>query len=359
MQYGATKSDFTRILMKWNRHENKRQMPWKGQQDPYRIWLSEIILQQTRVEQGLKYYEIFLHSFPDVYALAEAPEKKVFKLWEGLGYYNRCRNLIETAKKIVFDYGGDFPRTYEQIRELKGVGPYTAAAIASFAFNLPYAVLDGNVLRLLSRYFGINTPTGSSEGKQLYSELATALLDKRNPGLYNQAIMDFGAVVCKPRNPLCIQCAQSADCVAYQKGWVHELPVKERKIEKKSRWLYYFLVETRDHRIYIRRRDENDIWKNLYEFILWESAREISDNQVGNLPFLKKLFAGRKFVIRTISAAFRQQLTHQIIHARFISISIQQPLPGIKGYQLVKKNSVREYPFSRMMVSYLKHAEIS
>jgi A/G-specific adenine glycosylase len=198
----AMKPDFTKKLMKWNQSSNNRAMPWKGEKDPYKIWLSEIILQQTRVEQGLGYYERFVKKFPTIKHLAKAPEQEVFKLWEGLGYYTRCKNLIATATFISKEKKGKFPDDYESILSLKGVGPYTAAAIASFAYNLPHAVIDGNVFRVLSRYFGISTPVDTAAGKKMYALLAKELLDKDEPGLYNQAIMDFGAVVCKPLQPL-------------------------------------------------------------------------------------------------------------------------------------------------------------
>src|SRR6202012_1293228 len=264
------KADFTKILLKWHKGENSRKMPWKGEKDPYRIWLSEVILQQTRVEQGWAYYENFLTAFPTVHDLAIAPEQKVFKLWEGLGYYNRCRNLIATAKKIDSDYRGIFPSTYDEILALKGIGPYTAAAIASFAFNLPHAVVDGNVTRVLSRYFGITTPIDTTAGKKLYAELADSLLDKDQPDVYNQAIMDFGATVCLPRNPLCTTCVQNIDCQAWLHGWTGRLPVKEKSIQKKQRWFYYFIIEVGDDKVYIHQRTGKDIWEDLFEFVLRE-----------------------------------------------------------------------------------------
>jgi len=205
---------FTPSLMEWHRVENRRMMPWKGERDPYRIWLSEIILQQTRVEQGLAYYEKFIREFPTIADLAAAPEKKIFKLWEGLGYYSRCRSLIHTAKFITDHYKGKFPRDFESITQLKGVGPYTAAAIASFAFDLPYAVLDGNVNRVIARVFGVSTSIDTTVGKKFFSELAQSLLDKAEPGLYNQAIMDLGATICKPRSPLCDRCPFYDNCEA-------------------------------------------------------------------------------------------------------------------------------------------------
>lgn len=347
-------ADFTKNLLKWNRQKNTREMPWKAEKDPYRIWLSEVILQQTRVEQGWNYYEKFVTAFPDVFSLARAPEKKVFKLWEGLGYYNRCRNLIATAKKIVRDYKGHFPDKYDEIRALKGIGPYTAAAIASFAFGLPYAVVDGNVERVLSRYFGINTAVDSSSGKKLYAELADALMDKKNPGIYNQAMMDFGAVICKPQQPLCQLCVQAADCVAYQQGWVSRLPVKEKKIARKNRWLYYFIIETRDGRTYIRQRQEQDIWRNLYEFVVWEAGKAVPEGDIVAIPLLKKIFLKRKFTVGSISTTHTQQLTHQVVHGRFISISIDKPLANMEGYLLVTKKSLSSYPFPKMISSFLQ-----
>ena len=234
--------DFTKKLLSWNKHQNRRSMPWKNEKDPYRIWLSEIILQQTRVEQGWAYYEKFVKTFPTVKDLARAPEKKVFKLWEGLGYYTRCRNLIAYRKKnqqrlITENF---LPPTH-QISALKGVGPYTAAAIASFAFNLPHPVVDGNVHRVIARYFGINYPSRTrARKKNSTMTWRLALMDKRSPAIYNQAIMDFGAMICKPQSPLCNQCPQSGDCLAYKKnGWTNSLPVKKKKLQKKTRWFYY------------------------------------------------------------------------------------------------------------------------
>lgn len=204
-------------------------MPWKGEKDPYKIWLSEIILQQTRVEQGLSYYNNFIKTFPDIQQLAKAKDEKIFKLWEGLGYYTRCRNLIASARFVAKEKKGKFPDSYEEIKALKGVGPYTAAAISSFAFNLPHAVVDGNVFRVLARVFGIDKPTDTTEGKKYFTQLAEELLDKKRPGLYNQAIMDFGAMICKPASPLCATCCFKKHCIAFQRDRINELPVKEKK----------------------------------------------------------------------------------------------------------------------------------
>lgn len=219
---------FAQALLQWHRHHNVRAMPWKGEKDPYRIWLSEIMLQQTRVEQGLPYYEKFIAAFPTIRHLAAAPDQQVFKLWEGLGYYSRCRNLLATARYIAHERDGAFPATYNEILALKGVGGYTAAAIASFAYNLPHAVLDGNVYRVLARIHGMDTPTDSAEGKKLFSELAQQQLPKEEPAAYNQAIMDFGATVCKPM-PECRACFFASHCRAFEEGKQLQLPVKKKK----------------------------------------------------------------------------------------------------------------------------------
>src|SRR6266404_2400551 len=213
-------------------------MPWKGEKDPYKIWLSEIILQQTRVEQGLKYYEKFIEIFPDIHKLANAPDQKIYKLWEGLGYYTRCGNLIASARHISGNLKGRFPDQYEEIKKLKGIGPYTAAAIASFAFNESRAVVDGNVFRVLARIFGIDKPIDSSEGKKVFNQLANELLDKQKPGLYNQAIKDFGAVICKPV-PVCEQCPFNKYCKAFWNDRISSLPVKTKKTVIQKRWFYY------------------------------------------------------------------------------------------------------------------------
>src|SRR5665213_573266 len=219
---------FSKTLLLWNNEHNKRQMPWKGETSPYKIWISEIILQQTRVQQGMGYYNRFIQAFPDIKTLATASEKEVYKLWEGLGYYSRCKNLIASAKFIYHDLDGKFPETFEEILALKGIGNYTASAIASFAYNRPYAVLDGNVFRVLSRFFGIEIPINTTAGKKYYSELAQVLLDKKKPAEYNQAIMDFGAVICKPALPLCYECPLQKKCIAFLNEKVSVLPINEK-----------------------------------------------------------------------------------------------------------------------------------
>jgi len=351
----AKKADFAKILLKWNKSQNQRKMPWKGEKNPYRIWLSEVILQQTRVEQGWAYYEKFLEAFPTIHDLADAPEQKVFKLWEGLGYYSRCRNLIATAKKIDAEYNGKFPDTYEEILALKGIGPYTAAAIASFAFGLPHAVVDGNVTRVLSRYFGINTPIDSTAGKKLFAELADSLLDKQQADIYNQAIMDLGATICLPRNPLCTQCMQQPDCQAAQKGWTSQLPVKEKSIRKKQRWFYYFIVETPDDMVYIRQRTAKDIWEGLFEFVRWETDEPVyfNDNRMPQSDFLGQLFGQQALTVRYISKVYRQELSHQSIQGQFLTVRLKSRLPSLEDYLLVSRSQLAEYAFPKFINAWL------
>ncbi|MEP7277468.1 MAG: A/G-specific adenine glycosylase [Bacteroidota bacterium] len=346
------KADFTQKLLKWNQLFNTRAMPWKGEKDPYRIWLSEIILQQTRVEQGLGYYEKFIKAFPTIHKLARAPTEKVFKLWEGLGYYTRCKNLIATAAFISKEKKGIFPTDYETILSLKGVGPYTAAAIASFAFNLPHAVVDGNVFRVLSRYFGVNTPIDNPSGKKLYTLLAHQLLDHEQPGIYNQAIMDFGAVICKPQQPLCVHCPQKNDCQAFKHLLVKQLPVKSKLLIKKQRWLYYFIIYIQDG-VLVRKRTTKDIWENLYEFVLFETDEPLEPGDKILRSLVNKLF-GRPVRIKNISAAFRQQLTHQTIAGQFIELEASLVPPALQGYELVKTTALKKYPFPKSIAAWLQ-----
>ncbi len=344
---------FARLLLKWNKEKNDRQMPWKGEKDPYKIWLSEIILQQTRVEQGLGYYNKFVRAFPNVRQLAKAKDETIFKLWEGLGYYSRCRNLIATARYIAKECKGRFPDTYETILALKGVGPYTAAAISSFAYNLPFAVVDGNVFRVLARVFGINRPTDSATGKKFFSELAADLLDKKQPGLYNQAIMDFGAMICKPAAPLCHQCIFQKKCIAFQNKKVGELPVKEKKITIKKRWFYYLVLEYKNE-VAIRRRTEKDIWQDLYEFPLVESAGELEINKVIQQAEKLQWISLKQATIVSVSAVFRQKLSHQHISGQFIKIRLTRNPGTNNNWVWVSRIKKEMYPFPQFINQFLQ-----
>lgn len=347
------KNEFTKKLIRWNQEQNFRSMPWKNETDPYRIWISEIILQQTRVEQGMAYYNKFIASFPTIKTLAEASEKEIFKLWEGLGYYTRCRNLIAAAKKITLEYHGFFPASYDEILSLPGIGPYTAAAIASFAYGLPYAVVDGNVERVLSRYFGISTPIGSAAGKKLYHSLALELLDKKKPGSYNQAIMDFGATICKPRNPLCIGCVQAKCCQAFQKNWTNDLPRKRLPLPRKERQFYYFIVNDRKSRFWIRERTEDDIWQNLFEFILIETGQFIPHHQIAEIPDFIEHFGNKGLRIKSVSRSFNQKLTHQSITGCFVHLD--RTITNFPGYQSVTRKQLLSFPFPKLIADYLKN----
>ncbi len=346
------KKAFTKGLLDWNRKQNTREMPWKGEKDPYRIWISEIILQQTRVEQGLAYYKNFIRTFPSIRQLANAPDEKVFKCWEGLGYYSRCRNLLTTARFIENERKGVFPAQYEEILKLKGIGPYTAAAISSFAFQLPHAVVDGNVYRVLSRYFGIDRPSDSTSGKKLFTELAQELLDPRQPGPYNQAIMDFGAVVCKPVAPLCKECVFSKKCVARKENCVDALPVKQKKLKVRERWLNYIVAEYKNE-IALKQRTEKDIWQDLFEFPLIETAKAIRPEALLKSAPLKKWLEDAIIVKQEKPVPIRQLLSHQRIHGQFIRVQLDRKPTANHEWQWVKKNKLDEYSFPGLINQYL------
>jgi A/G-specific adenine glycosylase len=344
---------FSEQLLRWDREQNRRQMPWKGEKDPYKIWLSEIILQQTRVEHGVSYYNEFVRNFPDIKKLANASEEKIFKLWEGLGYYSRCRNLIATARSIALERNGVFPKTYEEIVTLKGVGPYTAAAISSFAFNLPYAVVDGNVFRVLARIFGIDTPIDSTEGKKYFAQLANELIDKKKAGAYNQAIMDFGAMICKPV-PHCDQCVFNKSCYALLNKKINELPVKEKKISIKKRWFYYLLIE-HNNQLAIRQRTAKDIWQQLYEFPMIENTQDLEQDGILARAEKQNWFIRGKYEVVTQSPVYKQQLSHQLIAGKFIHIRVKNK-PAQADWQWVNETGLGKFAFPRVINQFLQKA---
>lgn len=345
-------NQFTGKLLQWNRSQNNREMPWKGEKNPYRIWLSEIILQQTRVEQGLNYYNRFIKKYPTVFKLAAAPDQEVFKLWEGLGYYNRCRNLLFTAREIVEKHKGVFPKQYDDIIQLKGVGPYTAAAITSFAYNLPHAVVDGNVFRVLSRFYGIDTAIDSTAGKQVFAALAQQMLDKKLPGEYNQAIMDFGATVCKPAAPACAHCPLQTNCSAYQTGMVNQLPVKEKVLTKRSRHFSYFIFEC-EGKTWVRQRTAKDIWQGLFEFYLVETDKSQRWTSASVTDWLKEQLAIRQLTILEISVPFKQQLTHQQINGCFIRVALKKiPAPLLSSGEWQTRKGLSDLAFPRFITQY-------
>ncbi len=349
----AAKSLFTKTLMNWNKVCNDRKMPWKGQKDPYKIWLSEIILQQTRVEQGLAYYNRFIDCYPSIINLANAKDEEIFKLWEGLGYYTRCKNLLFTARYIAFELGGIFPNNYEELLQLKGVGPYTAAAIASFAFNLPYAVVDGNVFRVIARYFGIDEPTDTTAGKYFFTELANQLLPPKEAGLYNQAIMDFGATICKPALPSCTTCKMHKTCVAIESKRVNSLPVKTKKINKKLRWFYYFIFNY-NGKTGVIQRSGKDIWQGLYEFFLVESDKSLYWNTASIHQFLTNQLGIKKATIIKVSNLQKQQLTHQQISGNFIHINLTVIPISLESLSWVSNLKLKQLAFPRYMTAYFE-----
>ncbi len=335
---------FREQLLHWH-DGHRRSLPWKGERDPYKIWLSEIILQQTRVEQGLPYYERMLAAYPTVEHLARAPLDDVLKHWQGLGYYSRARNLHAAAQYIANELGGAFPRTYEGIRALKGVGDYTAAAIASFAFDLPYAVLDGNVYRVLARFFGIEMPINTPQAQRYFAQLAQHLLAPQQPGAYNQAIMDFGANLCRPRQPMCVACPLASRCKAYSQGRPEALPRKNPPAPRQERFFLY-AVFRRDRAVWVQQRPSGDIWANLYEFARLErTALPDFPLQMAE-PLAAHFFpdGNTALTLKGICGPYRQTLTHRVVHALFYVYDLSEeatpknhPASGFSGWVIVEE----------------------
>ncbi|MCB0706033.1 MAG: A/G-specific adenine glycosylase [Saprospiraceae bacterium] len=353
MQQHAGNS-FTTLLLDWHQ-TNPRELPWKDTRDPYLIWLSEIILQQTRVEQGTPYYLRFKKAYPTVQALAKAPLDDVLKNWEGLGYYSRARNMHETARYIHLQLNNVFPNSYKELLQLKGVGPYTAAAIASFAFNLPTAVVDGNVYRVLSRYFGIFTPIDSGAGKKEFALLADQLIDSEDPAGYNQAIMNFGAIQCVPAKPDCQRCPLAEQCQAFLQEQIEVLPVKAKAKPKKDRYFNYIVINYQQQTL-LEKRQEQDIWKGLYQFPLVEyEGPEIEFDVL--LALLESSFPDMYKLInkQSVSKPFRQTLSHRFIHARFWEFHLNQ-LPDFDNlrFQLVQRSKLSNFALPRIIDWYLR-----
>lgn len=341
------------ILHTWYK-KNKKDLPWRYTLDPYRIWLSEVILQQTRVNQGVGYYLAFLESFPDIFSLASAPEDRVMKLWQGLGYYSRARNMHETAREVVQRMGGEMPRRYEDLLILKGVGKYTAAAIASICFGEPRAVVDGNVARVISRLYGVEQPVNSSAGGKIIARLAQEILDTEQPGLHNQAIMEFGSLQCVPANPPCGACPLDHLCMAYSSGRVDRLPVRIPKRKPTSRWMYYFIFHTSGETI-LTKRNRNDIWKSLYQFPLLESERPLKDEEITGRMQRELMPHGVTVTLEKISAGVKHQLTHRTIHAKFIHLRTDRwpdPLPD--GWIRIRANRLHDFPLPRLIHRYVE-----
>jgi A/G-specific adenine glycosylase len=346
--------NFSNKLVSWYQ-VNKRDLPWRNTANAYYIWLSEIILQQTRVAQGMPYYLSFVKAYPKIEDLANAPEDEVLKMWQGLGYYSRARNLHFTAKDIAANYGGKFPNDYQKILKLKGVGTYTAAAITSFAFDLPYAVVDGNVVRALSRIFGINTPFDTTIGKKQFKELTQELLIKENPSVYNQAIMEFGAMQCKPKSPDCSVCPMRDFCEAYNNNTIAELPVKSKKIKVKNRFLHFLMIE-KCGKVYLGKR-KSGIWQGLYEFPFLEFSDSINEKELLLSEAWADIFADKKVEIQSVSSEFIHVLSHQKIHAQFWEVKTNDI--NLKNYQLIAKEELENYPVSRLTEKYFETLKLT
>lgn len=335
------KRNFSKKIISWYT-DSHRALPWRATKDPYRIWLSEVILQQTRVAQGLPYYNSFVKNFPTVKALAKAPEQKVLREWQGLGYYSRARNLHACAKKIVMDHKGKFPGSYEGLLKLPGIGPYTAAAIASMSFDEPVAVVDGNVFRVLSRIFGIENDIGSLDGKKIFTKVANELLDASQPGTFNQAVMEFGALHCTPRSPNCADCPFSSECVAKQRSIQDLLPIKNNRAKSRNRYFTYFIL-TRGKKLAMKKRQDKDIWSGLYDFYLIESNRNQKvERTMEEDKVLSKL--SKLSDIKLEGKVVRHVLTHQKIYARFVVITLPKSvkLNGILNESKLHFYSSRE-----------------
>ncbi|MEO8147751.1 MAG: A/G-specific adenine glycosylase [Bacteroidia bacterium] len=348
---------FSEKIIAWY-EVNKRTLPWRESGDPYIIWLSEIILQQTRVEQGMPYFYKFIETFPDVKSFAEADEHDILKLWQGLGYYSRARNMYHAALSIVNEFESKFPASFTDLRKLKGVGDYTAAAIASFAYNLPHAVVDGNVYRFLSRHFGIHTPIDSTEGKRQFFLLANKLLDKKKPAIHNQAMMEVGALICTPRNPLCNQCPVNSSCLAFHKKTIGQLPVKSKKTAVKNRYLFYFLILYKNKFI-IHKRTGNDIWKNLYDLPLVETSKIIKPEKIFATPGFISIVKESLFRINKISDSITHKLTHQNLHTVFIKLTLEQKnFESGAHMQFVSINNAKKFPFPKLIENYLLQEKV-
>jgi A/G-specific adenine glycosylase len=351
--------NFTFTLLNWYQH-HKRDLPWRNSSNAYQIWLSEIILQQTRVSQGLDYYYKFLEAFPCITDLAEATEDQVLALWQGLGYYSRARNMHFTAKYVVQHHQAVFPSKISQLQLLKGIGKYTAAAIASMAYNVPVAAVDGNVARVISRYFMLDSsPSGSSELNRQVTELAQQLIDPQKPGMFNQALMDFGSIICKPSQPLCIHCPLALGCSARKHACQNLIPLKKNPLKKRIRHLHYLYISNADTKEFlIEKRTANDIWKNLYQLPLIENQSEqLTRDDLLRHPTLKYLADESK---NEIMPVFLQRvdhkLTHQHLKVYFYRLLFKQLIwdKFVPTYQLIHYNEFSEYGMSVVISRFLK-----
>lgn len=340
---------FAKHVIAWYQ-KNKRDLPWRHTKDPYKVWLSEIMLQQTRVAQGLPYYQRFTKAFPLLKNLAEASEQEVLKLWQGLGYYSRARNLHFTAKYIYYELDGVFPNSYEKLIALKGIGDYTASAIASFCFNEKESVVDGNVYRVLARFFGIKTSISSHKAKKEFKALANELMDSNNAGLFNQAIMEFGALQCTPTQPNCSICPLNTACVALQKDQVASLPIKEKKLKIRKRYFNYLIVETNQNKTLVKKRINKGIWQNLYEFPLVETEKSIDYKVLLKNSDFNEFIENQDFNLKLLSPKdIVHKLSHQHLYIKFWLIKVTK-----LNQKTVSWQSLSSLPFSIVIHNFIE-----
>lgn len=341
---------FNKSIVQWYQ-SNKRDLPWRETRDPYKIWLSEIILQQTRVDQGMSYFFSFLTAYPTIIDLANASEDEVLKKWQGLGYYSRARNLHHTAQFITREWNGEFPTSYDKIVKLKGVGPYTAAAIASFAYDEPKAVIDGNVMRVLSRFFGVEQAIDSKSGEKELRQLADTHLDVLDPASYNQAIMEFGALQCVPRNPDCANCLLNEACFAYKMGLVDQLPFKEKKTKVEQLSIDYLVIERRSQ-IFFKQRKDKGIWQGLYDFPSVENQSQM--HALGfPLAFLDA-FKNETPVLVSVSGEYTHLLSHRKISAKFYHFQLSDDADfAYESGKFYSKNAWMKLGIPRLLERYL------
>ena len=343
---------FTLALLKWFAQFG-RELPWRGDTNPYHIWVSEVILQQTRVAQGIMYYYRFLEHFPTIEVLAAAPLDELMKVWQGLGYYTRARNLQAGAQQVMEQYGGRLPSTYAELLKIKGLGPYSAAAVASFAFGEAVPAIDGNVYRILARVFGIFTPIDSTVGRKEFFALASELIDRQRPALFNQAMIDFGAMVCTFRRPLCVDCPMAERCYAYRNNMVQQMPTKGHKVRVRERFFYYLLLRRGDS-TFVRRREGRDIWHSLYEFPLIEMLEPVSIDTLRESPQWNELLGGCEVDVLSVSEPIRHQLTHISLYVTFIIAELSVvPYALRHDYRCVPIGSLSDYSVPRVIDAYM------
>lgn len=350
--YSMKTLNFSTKILKWY-YNNRRELPWRGIHDPYMIWISEVILQQTRIEQGRSYYKKFIGRFPNVASLAAAREEEVLKLWQGLGYYSRARNLHKGARQVMEQYKGAIPEHFTGLKTLSGVGEYTAAAIASIAFHQPVAAIDGNVFRVMSRYFGIDLPIDTAKGKKTFSDLANECIKVEAPGDYNQAVMEFGALHCLPQNPKCTTCPLSEHCIALHKNRIAAFPVKSKKIKQRKRYFHYLVLQHRQS-VYFKKRTQNDIWKNLFDFPLIESNQQLNLEELSRTPEWQKIFNNRKITVLDVSPSYKHLLSHQQIFASFIQIEMKDENYLPHNFIKIDKKNTFELPVPKIIENYLE-----